>query len=295
MLKSNQSRIHSIRHWLHGTDLPHGKSTRPKTWPRWKTFQLQIRGYKKSDPPEQQQVALTGSIIRESNSLALTKLDKAMSELFTGAFFFAMRSCEYLKVPGKWRTKLLSLKNIRFFKGRREINHSDEKLSKAGSVSITFELQKRGTKFDTPSVDGRYNSKHFHGRKQKTSPNHRKSTIETTAPSCSSTRSQDIGVQTGTNRITFRKERSSNGYVPCWRPGVHYHAPGPLVKWCIPAIHEETSDGIQCRYQHKDESIRRFLYNTHHWPYKLKQTPPQPRTSLYQIWPATQGSSETFT
>jgi hypothetical protein len=41
------------------------------------------------------------------------------------------------------------LKNIRFFKGRREINHSDEKLSKAGSVSITFELQKRGTKFDT--------------------------------------------------------------------------------------------------------------------------------------------------
>jgi len=72
-----------------------------------------------------------------------------MSELFTGAFFFAMRSCEYLKVSGKRRTKLLSLKNIRFFKGRREINHSDEKLPKADSVSIIFELQKRNTKFDT--------------------------------------------------------------------------------------------------------------------------------------------------
>jgi hypothetical protein len=112
-------------------------------------LQRQIRGYKKLDPPEKQQVTLTGSVIKESISLALTSLEKAMSELFTGAFFFAMRSCEYLKVAGKRRTKIVTLKNVRFFKGRKELNHSKDKLDKADSVSITFELQKRDAKFDT--------------------------------------------------------------------------------------------------------------------------------------------------
>jgi len=94
-------------------------------------------------------VTLTGSVIKELISLALTSLEKAMSELFTGAFFFAMRSCEYLKVAGKRRTKIVTLKNVRFFKGRKELNHSKDKLDKADSVSITFELQKRDAKFDT--------------------------------------------------------------------------------------------------------------------------------------------------
>ena len=39
-----------------------------------------------------------------------------MSQLATGAFFFAMRSCEHLAVSGERRTKLLQLQNIRFFK-----------------------------------------------------------------------------------------------------------------------------------------------------------------------------------
>jgi hypothetical protein len=72
-----------------------------------------------------------------------------MSELFTGAFFFAMRSYKYLKVSGKRQTKIIELQNIRFFKGRREIDHTNTHLNKADSVSITFELQKRDTKSDT--------------------------------------------------------------------------------------------------------------------------------------------------
>jgi hypothetical protein len=55
-------------------------------------FLRQIRGYKKLDPLEKQQVALTGSIIRELPKTACTSLGKAMCELFTGTFFFAMRS-----------------------------------------------------------------------------------------------------------------------------------------------------------------------------------------------------------
>jgi hypothetical protein len=83
----------------------------------------QFRGYKKLDPPEKRQVALTGSIIKELKKIAFTPLEKAMFQLFTRAFFFAMRSCEYLKVSGARRTRILTRKNIRFFKGRRELQH----------------------------------------------------------------------------------------------------------------------------------------------------------------------------
>jgi hypothetical protein len=60
-----------------------------------------------------------------------------------------MRSCEYLNVRGTRRTKILSLKNIRFFKNKRELHHHNPKLSEADTVSITFEYQKKDTKNDT--------------------------------------------------------------------------------------------------------------------------------------------------
>jgi hypothetical protein len=72
-----------------------------------------------------------------------------MCELFIGAFFFAMRSCEYLNVSGKRKTKILTIKNIRFFKGRSEVHHSDPALHLATTVSITFEYQKKDTRNDT--------------------------------------------------------------------------------------------------------------------------------------------------
>lgn len=72
-----------------------------------------------------------------------------MSELFTGAFFYAMCSCEYLKVTGPRKTKILCLRNIRFFKGTQLVQHSNQNLHLADTVSITFEAQKRDTKNDT--------------------------------------------------------------------------------------------------------------------------------------------------
>lgn len=55
-----------------------------------------------------------------------------------------MRSCEYSKVPASAdrRTKLLALRNIRFFRNRRELHHSDPNLHLSDSVPITFEFQK---------------------------------------------------------------------------------------------------------------------------------------------------------
>jgi hypothetical protein len=75
----------------------------------------------------------------------------ALSDLAIGAFFFAMRSCEYLKVPTRGKTKLLRIHNIRFYDGTKiEVPHSTPDLSlRAHFVSITFESQKTAQKNQT--------------------------------------------------------------------------------------------------------------------------------------------------
>jgi hypothetical protein len=60
-----------------------------------------------------------------------------------------MHYCEYLKVSGTHQTKLLTLKNIRFFKGRQEIKQNDTSLHLSDTVSISFEYQKKDTRNDT--------------------------------------------------------------------------------------------------------------------------------------------------
>jgi hypothetical protein len=107
-------------------------------------LQRQLKGYTNQDPAEKPQKALTPSILRALIAVRHTTLDEAVSQLTVGAFFFAMRSCEYSKVPDSdaRRTKLLTVKNIRFFRNRRELPHNDPNLHLADSVSITFEFQK---------------------------------------------------------------------------------------------------------------------------------------------------------
>ena len=61
-----------------------------------------------------------------------------------------MRSCEYLQVSGERKTKILQLKRMRFFKGKREIEKSkDMNLREATSITITFHWQKNGVKDGT--------------------------------------------------------------------------------------------------------------------------------------------------
>jgi hypothetical protein len=64
-------------------------------------LQRQLRGYRASDAPKRRQIAIPGSVLREFYRLSLSFIDKARCELLIGAFFFAMRSCEYLTVSGK--------------------------------------------------------------------------------------------------------------------------------------------------------------------------------------------------
>jgi len=75
----------------------------------------QLKGYTNIDPAKKPQKAITVSILLQPIKLTITHVEKSMSELLMGAFFFAMCSCEYSSVTGKWCTKLLTLSSIRFF------------------------------------------------------------------------------------------------------------------------------------------------------------------------------------
>jgi hypothetical protein len=103
-----------------------------------------LKGYKNSDPAPKGQKALTPSILCEMSKVNFTPEDVATHECLRGAFFFAMRSCEYLKVEGtERRTKLLRVRNLRFFKGRRLLPYNSLLLHMADCVTVNFEFQKR--------------------------------------------------------------------------------------------------------------------------------------------------------
>ena len=77
-----------------------------------------------------------------------------IGELTTGALFFGMRSCEYLNIEGERKTKLLRIKNPRFYKQRKEINkiqHATE-LFRATAINITFESQKNDQKDESVTM-----------------------------------------------------------------------------------------------------------------------------------------------
>ena len=70
-----------------------------------------------------------------------------MGQLACGAFFYGMRSCEYLSISGTRKTKRFKVRNIRFFKNNVEIKDKRGPLLKyTDTVSITFESQKNGQK-----------------------------------------------------------------------------------------------------------------------------------------------------
>jgi hypothetical protein len=66
------------------------------------------------------------------------------SQLMMLAFFFAMRSCEYLKVDSSAdrRTFPIRKRNIIFMKNHRVLRHDSLLLEQADSVTLIFEFQK---------------------------------------------------------------------------------------------------------------------------------------------------------
>jgi hypothetical protein len=111
----------------------------------------QFRAYRNDDPSQEQQKALPFSVLEELAKRQVSELDHAVTQLTIIAGFFACRSCEYSRVPKREqkRTKLLCLRNIRFFKDGRLIDTPSEELELADCVSVTFEMQKNDAKNET--------------------------------------------------------------------------------------------------------------------------------------------------
>ena len=106
----------------------------------------QLKGYTNADPSTKPQKALPPSVLRQIASSTPTPLDEAVAQLTVGAFFFAMRSCEYSKVPGLRRTKLIAIGNVRFYSDKQLTPHTSKQLHLADCVTITFVFQKNDTR-----------------------------------------------------------------------------------------------------------------------------------------------------
>jgi hypothetical protein len=112
----------------------------------------QYRAFKISDPKEIQQKAIPFSVLSLIAQVRTTETQKATAQLTIATFFFACRSYEHLKVknPQDKKMKILTLKNIAFYKDDNEIPYSSAStLSTANRVSITFVTQRNGRKLDT--------------------------------------------------------------------------------------------------------------------------------------------------
>jgi hypothetical protein len=137
------------------TNLGYNPTHIPGTEELHPALSRQFKEMKNMDPGEKQQRALLVYVYRKFHRMAAVSpdtsrdLDKALAELLTLAFFFCMRSCEYFDVQGEQRTKLLCVKNLRFYTSdNRYISGNIEYLHLAAMVSITFEFQKRDIRND---------------------------------------------------------------------------------------------------------------------------------------------------
>ena len=110
-------------------------------------LQRQLRAYKNEDPPPEGQQCLPLSAFKSIHNDRSSPLNETISQLISGALFFACRSCEYSKVPSseKRKTKILTLDNIRFFKNFEEVTQNNL-LHSADFVEITFVSQKTEVK-----------------------------------------------------------------------------------------------------------------------------------------------------
>ena len=77
--------------------------------------------YIDTDSSEKQENALLVSVSKKLMKNTFTFMDIALRKLATSAFFFGLRSCEYLNVKGTRKTKQLRIGDIRFFKNNNEL------------------------------------------------------------------------------------------------------------------------------------------------------------------------------
>jgi hypothetical protein len=104
----------------------------------------QLKGYASIDPAATPQAALPLDFFRyQLEHRRDSPLYSILATLLSGAFFFAMRSCEYLHVSGiERKTKLLVVGDILFYRHGLILPHTHPNLHLADAVSIVFRFQK---------------------------------------------------------------------------------------------------------------------------------------------------------
>jgi hypothetical protein len=113
-----------------------------------------LRAFDNISPPEARQKAITPKLLRRlwrfsADSTRADLYDHAV-DLVIGAFFFAMRPCEFVKTPSRGRTRIARLRCLTFRDQRKKvIPHTDPRLTeRAEYVTVVFEDQKNKTKND---------------------------------------------------------------------------------------------------------------------------------------------------
>jgi hypothetical protein len=114
-----------------------------------------LRGYEKEDPPPRRQKAVTPALLLDLVDFAkgLSFWAQHTADLVVGAYFFAMRVCEFCKTESPGRTRKLTLGDIVFRDpNSRLVDQTDPNLEeKAAFVTICFSDQKNGTKMERRS------------------------------------------------------------------------------------------------------------------------------------------------
>jgi hypothetical protein len=121
------------------------------------TIRTLLKAFDNMDPPPARQKAITPKFLRKFFQFLSVAPNRGtastlahVADLVLGAFFFAMRSCEYTKSLPLGRTKRVRMGCFVFrTASRRVLLHSDPKLlHHAEYVTIVFEDQKNGKKMD---------------------------------------------------------------------------------------------------------------------------------------------------
>jgi hypothetical protein len=110
----------------------------------------QLKGYSFDNPEVRQAPAIHARVVAIVASATGSELHLAMGQLTVGAFFFAMRACEYSETNGRSRTRTVTIGDVEFRKGSQTISSMDEQcLSEADTVSVTYRTQKNGDRGTT--------------------------------------------------------------------------------------------------------------------------------------------------
>ena len=132
--------------------VPHGVHGGGSIHPRIRAL---LVGFDSNDPLPHRQKALTPALLTDLHKAVrgLPEECKHTSDLVRGAYFFAMRACEFCTTKNRGRTKILTCGNVTFRdKDRNEVSHSDSLLGlKSAFVTICFVDQKNGTKMERRS------------------------------------------------------------------------------------------------------------------------------------------------